>query len=140
MILLAVYISSMEIKIQCTGKVSTNRNISVLEPGRPSQDQETKTTSESEVQTNRFADLWYSEEEIVDMYNGVCDPSTTVAPTTEPTLINKCGDLPDVEVGFWTCHDTVCVLECAAGQIAHINLALQGPVYILRSCSKKVFM
>ena len=70
----------------------------------------------------------YTDAEIVDMYVGVCDPSTTVAPTTEPTLINKCGDLPDVEVGFWTCHDTVCVLECAEGQIAHINLALQAPV------------
>jgi len=67
----------------------------------------------------------YNVEELSSLYSGACNPVTTPAPTTRPTLVEKCGELPEVEVGFWSCQDTVCVLDCPDGQIQHINLALQ---------------
>ena len=57
-------------------------------------------------------DSQFTATDLQSFYRNSCAVSTTPAPTTLPPYWQKCGQLPELEVGYWSCHDTVCVLRC----------------------------
>ena len=74
---------------------------------------------------NQNFDTKFTDNDLTGFYGNKCAMSTTPAPTTPTPYWNKCGELPMLEVGYWSCHDNLCVLRCPASEISSVELSVQ---------------
>ena len=69
--------------------------------------------------------------EIIDTYSNHCEEETTttttstIITTTTTVPIDRCGQLPQIELGYWQCQDNVCIITCPNDETAHLTIALQ---------------
>lgn len=74
---------------------------------------------------NQNFETKFTDNDLTGFYGNSCALSTTPAPTTPTPYWNKCGELPVLEIGYWSCHGNVCVLRCPASEISSIELSIQ---------------